>query len=350
MKGKARYVFASSNSSQGFYTFIPELVNGLSKVYILQGLAGSGKSTFIRLLGEELLERGYEVEFWVSSLEPLNPEGIFIPQLNAGVINGNHSPMDFLNTGAGEIIYMENYLDEETLSENNMEIAALNNQAYKFQQQAYNCLNRLAELKAGLKQQTSQYSEQSGWEEFMQNLEREILQQPGDKHYFGSSVTADGIINYTEELSAGCSRRYLFKGTDDYGKSILIQDLAARAKSRGYWLQYYHCGLIPANIIMVIIPNLQTALIDIGNINIRTRPGDKLIDLDSYLNHGELENKETDKELRRQFESLMWKAQTDLEDAYRVTRQSKHILSAHMDFSGLDTKRKEILNTIIASK
>ena len=139
------------------------------------------------------MERGYEVEFWVSSLEPLNPEGIFIPQLNAGIINGNHSPMDFLNTGAGEIIYMENYLDKETLNENNMEIAALNDLAYKSRQQAYNCLNRLAELKAGLKQPTSQYSDQAGWEEFMQNLEKEILQQPGDNTIWQFS---HGRLNY----------------------------------------------------------------------------------------------------------------------------------------------------------
>ncbi|MDD3853334.1 MAG: hypothetical protein PHD40_06740 [Syntrophomonadaceae bacterium] len=350
MKGKARYVFASSNSSQGFYTFIPELLTGSSKTYILKGLAGSGKSTFIRLLGEELLERGYEVEFWVSPLEPLNPEGIFIPQLNAAVISGNQSTLALPNTIDGEIIYMGNYLDEETPGENNSEIDALNNQAYGYRQQAYKRLTRLVELRAGLKQPTSQYANQTDWDKFMQNLESEILQQPGDKHYFATSVTADGIINYTEELSSGCSKRYLFKGTDDYGKSMLILDLAARAKSRGNWLQYYHCGLIPDNIIMVIIPNLQTALIDIGNKTIRVRPGDKLIDLDNCFNHGESESKETDTELSRQFDTLIWEALNDLEDAYRATRQSKQILSAHMDFIGLDMKRKEILNAIIGFK
>jgi len=74
MRGKVRYVLTSSHTSQGFHTFIPELLREIPKIYILKGAPGSGKSTFIRLLGESLSEQGYEVEFWISAADPVSPE------------------------------------------------------------------------------------------------------------------------------------------------------------------------------------------------------------------------------------------------------------------------------------
>ena len=73
MRGKVRYVLTSSNTSQGFHTFLPELLQGVLKIFVLKGAPGSGKSTFMRLLGESFSEQGYEVELWVSAADPVSP-------------------------------------------------------------------------------------------------------------------------------------------------------------------------------------------------------------------------------------------------------------------------------------
>ena len=60
-KGKIKYVFTSSHTKNGFYTFIPKLIRRFAQGLYFKGPAGSGKSTFIRLLGETMCEQGYEV-------------------------------------------------------------------------------------------------------------------------------------------------------------------------------------------------------------------------------------------------------------------------------------------------
>ena len=94
-RGNTRYGFVSSFTNLGFKTFIPDLVVGIKKVFILKGAPGTGKSTFIRLVGEALSEQGYDIEYWVSSLDPVRPDGVYSPQLDTAVINGSLSiPVD----------------------------------------------------------------------------------------------------------------------------------------------------------------------------------------------------------------------------------------------------------------
>ena len=45
IRGNTRYCFVSSFTSLGFRTFIPDLVDGIKKVFILKGAPGTGKST-----------------------------------------------------------------------------------------------------------------------------------------------------------------------------------------------------------------------------------------------------------------------------------------------------------------
>ena len=127
MRGKVRYVLTSSNTSHGFRTFLPELLQGVAKVFVLKGAPGTGKSTFIRLLGESFSDQGYEVEFWVSADDPVSPEGVFIPQLKAAVVNGSlSSPIDPSYPGVTrDIIYLGDYWDKNILQDYSQEIINL---------------------------------------------------------------------------------------------------------------------------------------------------------------------------------------------------------------------------------
>jgi hypothetical protein len=84
--GKGSLCFYQQQYPPGFSHFIPQLLCGLHRLYVLEGPLGSGQGVFIRQLGEDVLERGLCAEFWISASDPLNPEGILIPEMETAVV------------------------------------------------------------------------------------------------------------------------------------------------------------------------------------------------------------------------------------------------------------------------
>ncbi len=349
-RGTTRYVFTSSFTSQGFYSFIPQLVNGLEKVYILKGAPGSGKSTFIRMLGEVMSQQGYDVEFWVSSVDPVTPDGVYIPQLGAAVINGSlPEPIDPRYPGVREIIInLGEYWDRAIIQKNYREIVEQVDRIEKFQTQASNILKEASWAKEEIRKVNAAHLNIEKIEQLIQNLSAEIIEnRPGEKHYFAGVITDDGLVDYIDELSSDCKKRYIFKGPTGSGKSTVINELVREAKQKGYFLEYYHCGLEIDHLVMVVIRNLQLALIEPGHAEIVIKQGDTVVDMAQYLDSYDSDDIaiKTSEAFRR-YESLLLQAQQEMENMRLSTREVKKIYTSAMDFERLDRKRQEIADEI----
>jgi hypothetical protein len=351
--GEIRYLLTSSHTSEGFYTFIPDLIRGLRRIYILKGAPGSGKSTFIRLIGESLCEKGYEVEFWVSALDPVNPDGVFIPRLGAAVVNGSlHQPIDPKYLGVtGHIIYLGQYRNKKELNGKTKEIIDLIDRREEQNNKAYAILRIANQAREQVKVAAKNCLNMGLINQLVDELASELLrEQQGEKHYFATSVTADGMINYVDEISQECRRRYILKGPPGSGKSVVIAKLAQLAKDKGYFLEYYHSGIDVESIVMIIIRNLQLALIDGGNMELSIKPWDVVIDMTNYLvNYVPEAAAVRNSEVIRNYESLFWEAQVQLEEAYNTLKELKKIYAGLMDFEELDCRRQEIVEEIISS-
>lgn len=350
MRGKVRYVLTSSNTSQGFRTFLPELLQGVAKVFVLKGAPGTGKSTFMRLLGESFSDQGYEVEFWVSAADPVSPEGVFIPQLKAAVVNGSlPSPIDPRYPGVtGEIIYMGDYWDKNIIRDHSQEIMVMCDEQEQHHRQASMILSDAAAVRDSIKERAAAYLNREKLNHLVEQLAEEILDTgPAEKHYFASAVTAEGMINYMDEISSFCNKRYVFKGPAGSGKSTAIIDLASRARAKGYPLEYYHCGLEADSIQMIIIRNLQIALIDAGTLDLAVKPWDVVIDMDECLEgYDQAEILHESSEALRIYESLMLEAQQKLEQAQGRIKELKKIYALAMNFEALDRKRQQVRDDI----
>ncbi len=345
-KGKIRYVFTSSHTGKGFYTFIPGLLEGVKKVYVLKGAPGTGKSTFIRCLGDSLSEQGYEVEFWMSAEDPMNPEGVYIIQMETAIVNGNLPiAIDPKYPGiTGSIINLSEYLDELSINKYGPEIMELVDQVAEQAIQAASILEQASIIKEEILPVSYEGLNENKLHNLISRLENEILkEQPGEKHYFATSITPEGVINYVDEISTRCKIRYLLKGGS--GAEKVIEEISFKAREAGYFVEYYHCGLNPLRIIMVIITHLQLGIIEANDMEISARPGDRLIDLADCLDESYQPLKEQDHtRFRRQYECLVLKAQAELETAHRATKSLKRLYSAAMDFDTVAEKRQEILN------
>jgi len=87
--GKLKKVFPGGNTSEGFYSFYDHIISPeATRIFIIKGGPGVGKSTFMRKIGEEMLSMGYNVEFHCCSSDNNSLDGVVIPEINVALIDG----------------------------------------------------------------------------------------------------------------------------------------------------------------------------------------------------------------------------------------------------------------------
>ena len=88
--GKKSCYFVTANTSSGFVSFFDDVIKQSERVYIIKGGPGSGKSTFIKRIGEDLLSMGMNVDFIYSPEDKNSIEGIYVKDIRVATINGTY--------------------------------------------------------------------------------------------------------------------------------------------------------------------------------------------------------------------------------------------------------------------
>jgi polynucleotide 5'-kinase involved in rRNA processing len=89
MPGKARNLFPGGNTCEGFYSFYDYTIEpDATRIFIIKGGPGVGKSTFMRHIGNEMLERSYDVEFHCCSSDNGSIDGVVIPAIRVALLDG----------------------------------------------------------------------------------------------------------------------------------------------------------------------------------------------------------------------------------------------------------------------
>lgn len=87
--GKVRRVFPGNNTAYGFYSFYDQIVGpGANHIFVIKGGPGVGKSTFMRVIGQALVDRGFDIEQHCCSSDPNSLDGVYIPAIDVALIDG----------------------------------------------------------------------------------------------------------------------------------------------------------------------------------------------------------------------------------------------------------------------
>ena len=87
--GSVRYVFPGGNTAFGFYSFYDDIIkNAFTKLFILKGGPGVGKSTLIKRIGSHLLQQGYDIEYHCCSSDKNSFDGLLVPALGIAIVDG----------------------------------------------------------------------------------------------------------------------------------------------------------------------------------------------------------------------------------------------------------------------
>lgn len=86
--GPSGGIFISMNSSEGFVSYFHEYLSPLSRVYILKGGPGTGKSSFLKYFGEKAEKTGHKVTYVLCSSDPDSLDGVIDETLLVGIFDG----------------------------------------------------------------------------------------------------------------------------------------------------------------------------------------------------------------------------------------------------------------------
>ncbi|AHF08232.1 hypothetical protein [Desulfitobacterium metallireducens] len=86
-KPGVRHYFAEGVTSRGYISLLPDMMSEWKRTYVLMGGPGTGKSTMIKMIGLELLDRGYEVDFMRSAQDPDSMAGFSIRRSNLAMLD-----------------------------------------------------------------------------------------------------------------------------------------------------------------------------------------------------------------------------------------------------------------------
>lgn len=300
---KIRHMFPGGNSCYGFYSFYDHIVpvTARNKI-VLKGGPGVGKSTFMKMIGEDLTAKHIDVEYHWCSSDNNSLDGVVGGNRQVCVLDGTAPHVvDPRYPGAiDRIINLGEYWDGDIIALNRESIVKLTDSISLCFQRAY---NRLAEAKLALEEWKSYIKEATN----SSSVNRNVLALGDDflrhspksnealRHLFAAAITPEGIVTKAESLVEKDFAVTAVKGSPGGGCQDLFQDVERSLNLTGIYAEIYHCPFDPKNINMIIIPENKSVLVDLSATVVdyeKALPANKFkrfLDFDQFLEQSTLD-------------------------------------------------------------
>jgi len=359
--GKVREFFPGGNTSYGFYSFYDFIIDkDATRIFCIKGGPGVGKSTFMKAIGQAMLERGFDVEYHNCSSDNNSIDGVVIPAIKVALIDGTAPHIvDPKTPGAiDEIINLGEYWDEKGLRANRDEVIASRNRVSRLFKIAYSSLK---EAKVIHDEWESYITESMDFapvnkitryvaNEVFSDVEPDYTRVAKARHLFGSAITPQGPVNKLDSILVDVENVYILRGEPGVGKSTFMEKMLARAQEMGIDTEVFHCPLDPVKLDFLVIPKLKVAFIN-GTEPLKVdlkRFTTTEIDFDQFLDPEILDiyEKEIDSCKERFWEAYN-RAVYYISQAKKVHDEMEEYYIPNMNFVKINEKRDEILNRIL---
>lgn len=359
-KAHIKKIFPGAVTSQGFYSFYHYMVQqNANHIFVLKGGPGVGKSTFMKKIGQTMLDVGYDIEYHCCSSDNGSIDGVVIPKIKVALLDGT-SPhiVDPKNPGAvDEIVNLGEYWDESMLKQSKKEILACNAKISDYFQRAYFALH---EAKIALDEWKYYTKSCQNWAKInllTVQIEKEMFisapkGQGNERHLFAWAHTPQGKTEFIDTLLNDTDTLYMLIGQPGSGKSTFLARIAEKASLYGFDIQYFHNTLDPAKLDLVILPEQRTALvINSEPYSYTPKFNGKIVTLDfaQSLNMSQLmEN------CREELQDCQHRVNQHIKRALKNSEKAKathDLLETYyvpaMNFSEIDKKLNSILQRIL---
>ncbi len=357
--GKIRHMFPGGNTPQGFFSYYDYVIsNDATRIYLLKGGPGVGKSTFMKKIGQIIGEHGYAVEHHHCSSDPHSLDGLVIPELRVALIDGT-SPhiVDPKHPGCvDEILNLGEYWDEDKMVHNKSKILSYTKEISKRFQRAYRMLHAAKAIyddwEAANSEAMNYHLANQKAATLLESIFSGITTIGCGKmrKLFASAITPIGPVNYIDSISAGFTKRYIITGLPGTGKATLLAAVANTAITKGLDIETFYCPLDPLKLEHIMIPALDTALItSTPPHNQNLSEATTVIDMNDCLDTDIFLSLESVTDYDRStFWELFGKAGAYIHEAKKLHDELETYYIPNINFSGVDALRTRTLARIVS--
>lgn len=339
-KNTARY-FLGSNSKDGFYSLYDSFADFASGdfLWVIKGGPGCGKSSFMKRIGLAAEEKGLPVEYIHCSGDPDSLDGVWLPTLRTGYVDGTAPHViEAVYPGAASLyLDLGTFYDAGALERELDKVIDLNRRYKALYAAAYAQLAAAAALDVrawpglwGSAEEEKLLKKASGFaaREFRGTGKAGII-----KHRFLSAISCRGRVFLRETLDARCRR--LCWLDNSLGMAWFFLDaLAGLALEKGYEVILCHDPLFPDKTEALILPELSLGLVA-GEAPEGSRVY-RHMRLDALADKSRLgEERPRLRALKKEHAVLLSAAMGTLAQAKALHDELERIYNPYVDFDGL---------------
>jgi hypothetical protein len=352
--GKVMNYFAGGNTAKGFYSLYDSNLKGLERLFILKGGPGSGKSTIMKKIGQEWLDKDYDIEYLHCSSDNDSIDGVIIPALKIGIVDGTAPHViepkapgaieEYVNLGAA--------WDSQQLASERAAIIKLTNARSKSFEKAYTLFAEALKIHdewEDIYKSNIDFAKLNGLtNKLIESFYRDIvLNKKSDvRHRFLGAATPTGAVDFIPNITEGIQKRYFLKGRPGSGKSTMLKKIAKAAEQRGFDVEIYHCGFDPHSLDMVIVREVGIAIFDSTSPHeyFPSCGGDEIIDIykTAILPGTDEIYADQLKDVSTRYRTKMNEATANLAKAKELHDELEKIYVKAMDFTAIDDIQKDI--------
>lgn len=360
MEGRSRYYYPGGNTSKGFFSYYDYILSQdkASKIYCMKGGPGTGKSTFMRNIGEKMLAEGLDVDFLLCSSDPDSLDGILIRSSNIALIDGTAPHIvDPLNPGAVDcIINLGEFWDEKGIRRKKDEVLIIGDYIKACYSKAYKCLKAASEIRDAMEEM---YESDTKREEMYKNsagiINRELshIELSNtlgiEKRFFAGAITPKGVRSTVKSLICNCRKTYILKAPVGMNTNIFLDGFKDSARKRGLETEAYYCPLSPdRRIEHLIIPEISTAIVSSNSFHEIPIASAEVIDMRIYLKNELLDRHKKDlakgEEILKELINLCISHLKDAKESHDILEE---IYISNMDFEAIEKKRVQVMEEIM---
>lgn len=265
-------VYSGGNTCLGFYHFYDTMAaKTVERKIILKGGPGTGKSSFIKSVGEHFAA-GHNLEYHWCSSDPRSLDGLVINDGQICLVDGTRPHIiDPRYPGAiDEIINLGQFWDRKRLADNRREIISITDQIGNFFKLAY---LRLQESNIARQEMQFYVNEAIHWpsaaknilalcEDFMAAGKTDPLGT--SRHLFAAAITPAGVVTQIDSLIKSDYTIFAVSGNPGSGIQRLFSFVEEQIELNLFQAEIYHNPFNPHEIDLILLPESKAALIDIS--------------------------------------------------------------------------------------
>jgi len=356
--GKIRHMFPGGNTSLGFFSYYNNIIgqDDADRIFIIKGGPGVGKSTFMKKIGAQLLEIGYDVEFFHCSSDNNSLDGVMIPKLGVAFMDGTAPHvMEPRNPGAvDEILNFGEFWNGEGIREHKAEILDINRDIAGIFARTYKYLNAARSIWDNSADIYSSVVKNGEINRLADELINELfagiptsVTAGKQRSMFASAITPNGLCNYLDSLITA-QKVYCIIGGMGTGEENVLDKIRAAALAKGFYTEVYYCALKPDKPEHLIIPALDTAFTTHNAYHNSSADIYKCFDMSEYMDAAVIESHRSDLEQNREeFERLLYTAISTLNRAKTLHDRLETFYVPNICFSDIGGLLEKILSQIL---